>query len=462
MAVKTIAELKALWIDGYVPTEADYVDLFDSIESFGIQEMYKETGLRGSGKVEIGDYDEQGEGKSLIIDNSDSDIPNLMRGALKILQGDIILNQGINDNIITVGNNTQENEYQLPDKSGVLAVISDLLDYATLIGDNTFTGDNSFTGENSIDELLVNSILTTSNDFFADGGIITPKVTGLIPPVDTSDAANKAYVDDNIEVVGAGNGLTKDLINSIIKLGGALSESLNLDTNTQDVKIGNYVTDEESGDLLFNTGLQIMGIAGNISLIKNGTDGFEISDTDVKIFKSNSKCIVITEDEIILDTGLTSAGGVKSVDIISDKIRIRKSNGAETYAILDFQSSGMGAGDQTFLFPAVGGRLALDGNNINNITSNSVSVDSNDFLGQYVVLTPASGTDSDLLLNSDVGDFGWGIGGSCKVLFRGTGNCTFSPFIAGVTIITPTGFTISENEVANIIKISANTYSVSK
>lgn len=31
MAVKTIAELKALWINGYVPVEQDYTDLFDTI-----------------------------------------------------------------------------------------------------------------------------------------------------------------------------------------------------------------------------------------------------------------------------------------------------------------------------------------------------------------------------------------------------------------------------------------------
>lgn len=31
MAVKTIAELKDIWITGYVPTQSDYVDLFDSL-----------------------------------------------------------------------------------------------------------------------------------------------------------------------------------------------------------------------------------------------------------------------------------------------------------------------------------------------------------------------------------------------------------------------------------------------
>ncbi len=33
MAVKTIAELKALWVDGYVPSGSDYTDLFDTLES---------------------------------------------------------------------------------------------------------------------------------------------------------------------------------------------------------------------------------------------------------------------------------------------------------------------------------------------------------------------------------------------------------------------------------------------
>lgn len=35
MAVKTLAELKALWIKGYRPTEADFDDLFDTIFSVG-------------------------------------------------------------------------------------------------------------------------------------------------------------------------------------------------------------------------------------------------------------------------------------------------------------------------------------------------------------------------------------------------------------------------------------------
>lgn len=33
MAIKTLAELKALWIDGYTPLEANYSDLFDTIYS---------------------------------------------------------------------------------------------------------------------------------------------------------------------------------------------------------------------------------------------------------------------------------------------------------------------------------------------------------------------------------------------------------------------------------------------
>ncbi len=33
MSVKTIAELKALWVDGYVPEGSDYTDLFDTLEA---------------------------------------------------------------------------------------------------------------------------------------------------------------------------------------------------------------------------------------------------------------------------------------------------------------------------------------------------------------------------------------------------------------------------------------------
>ncbi len=35
MAVRTIAELKALWINGFIPDQDDYVDLFDTMESLG-------------------------------------------------------------------------------------------------------------------------------------------------------------------------------------------------------------------------------------------------------------------------------------------------------------------------------------------------------------------------------------------------------------------------------------------
>jgi len=35
MAVKTIAELKALWVNGFIPDQDDYVDLFDTVEALG-------------------------------------------------------------------------------------------------------------------------------------------------------------------------------------------------------------------------------------------------------------------------------------------------------------------------------------------------------------------------------------------------------------------------------------------
>jgi hypothetical protein len=35
MAVKTITELKELWIDGFIPDQNDYIDLFDTMESMG-------------------------------------------------------------------------------------------------------------------------------------------------------------------------------------------------------------------------------------------------------------------------------------------------------------------------------------------------------------------------------------------------------------------------------------------
>ena len=35
MAVKTIAELKAIWIDGFIPDQNDYNDLFDTMKSLG-------------------------------------------------------------------------------------------------------------------------------------------------------------------------------------------------------------------------------------------------------------------------------------------------------------------------------------------------------------------------------------------------------------------------------------------
>ena len=33
MAIKTISELKALWVNGFIPDEDDYIDLFDTLEA---------------------------------------------------------------------------------------------------------------------------------------------------------------------------------------------------------------------------------------------------------------------------------------------------------------------------------------------------------------------------------------------------------------------------------------------
>lgn len=77
MAVLTIAELKALWINGFIPDQDDYVDLFDSVEALG--------GVAPSGGVAIGlgDFDPNGSedpndpsGETIIVPQEVTDFIN--------------------------------------------------------------------------------------------------------------------------------------------------------------------------------------------------------------------------------------------------------------------------------------------------------------------------------------------------------------------------------------------------
>lgn len=58
MAVLTLAELKALWVNGFVPTEDDYIDLFDSFEALssggGASYTFSNGLNEGSGAVKLG------------------------------------------------------------------------------------------------------------------------------------------------------------------------------------------------------------------------------------------------------------------------------------------------------------------------------------------------------------------------------------------------------------------------
>ncbi len=55
MAVKTIAELKTLWINGFIPDEDDYADLFDTLEARGTSGSFTPIALDTSTPLTVND-----------------------------------------------------------------------------------------------------------------------------------------------------------------------------------------------------------------------------------------------------------------------------------------------------------------------------------------------------------------------------------------------------------------------
>ncbi len=78
MAVRTISELKALWINGFIADQDDYVDLFDTIEALGGQ-----APAGGGVAVGLGDFDPNGSedpndpsGETIIVPQEVTDFIN--------------------------------------------------------------------------------------------------------------------------------------------------------------------------------------------------------------------------------------------------------------------------------------------------------------------------------------------------------------------------------------------------
>lgn len=400
MSVLTIAALKALWIDGFIPDGDDYVDLFDTIEANGGASIYTADGTIPADAERAVTL---GENASLVIGDALFIGAGMSGVSFSVDAGEFGISAG---------------------SSGINAMDGSSLEIIGMDGLQIRTGD----GTNIIPSVVGQTLVAVGTN----GEMI-------------------------LKTLGALNGLTK--VGDNTKLGGSLTEETFINTNTQTLRIGKEIAGEESAE--FHNGVEIDDAANSVKVVRNHNDGLKVVGDTVSLERQN-RGVKIESNTITIDTSITTPAGAKSVDFVTDKLRVRKSNGAVSYAVLDFQSSGMAAGDQTFLFPTTGGRLALDGNAVNNISSNSEQAVTGGFLGQFVVLTPSSGNDSDVVLMPDLNAPNWNIGGSCKVMFRGTGACTFSPFNGNATILTPVGFTLGENEVANIIKIAADTYSVSK
>jgi len=109
-------------------TIADLFLIYDEDNLSTEFEGYTEQGTRGGSDliVKIGDYDETGESKRLVIDNTGLDLPITSFSDFKIDQGNLIINQGAGDATISPDNITADRTYQLPDNSGTIALLSDL------------------------------------------------------------------------------------------------------------------------------------------------------------------------------------------------------------------------------------------------------------------------------------------------------------------------------------------------
>lgn len=290
-------------------------------------------------------------------------------------------------------------------------------------------------------------------------------IDGFIP-----DQADYVDLFDTIEALGladailAINGLTRDGNN--VKLGGSLSENTILNPLNNYVHIGDVSTEEGATQLLH--GLTLLANAIDYALKNSQNTAVKLINTGLSLESGASGGGNIFLERLANDGKVILTAGA-GIDFITNYLgrnqgyRFRANfNGA--FVELNFR--GIDA-DRNVQFPNKSGTVAFLDDVKNeavqsNSTQTSIPLNDTDYLGKFDVYTPSGGTNGNFTILDDATLPNWTIGGKAKILFRGTGALTFTPFNGSVTILQPSGQAFGENDVATIVKVAANTWSITK
>lgn len=196
-----------------------------------------------------------------------------------------------------------------------------------------------------------------------------------------------ALTSDIPSAVTASNGLTES--SGDIKLGGTISETTFVNSDTQQIRIGAEISDGEGG-FFWGRGLEVNSTSANFT---NGNNtGLYLNGSNT-VLEYSQRGIEIDLSTIRLDAGITGVGGPRHIDHVADQHRFRHNNGSpERWAIFDFQGSGLPASDIIYQFPQSAGRLALD-NDItvrsasNGLTEDGVNIELGGALEQETIIT---------------------------------------------------------------------------
>lgn len=153
MAVLTITQLKALWIDGFIPDQADYVDLFDTMESLGAGVPANlQSVLTAGGYAEFdgdnyfdfnlgtgnGDgyfdafFNNGGQSLNAFFDNTSFSVENFVNGVgtnVLVIDGTgfrITQQTGANTINLKFATPTESGDVLIPSKAGTIALLSDV------------------------------------------------------------------------------------------------------------------------------------------------------------------------------------------------------------------------------------------------------------------------------------------------------------------------------------------------
>ena len=194
---------------GTVATTNDYNDLDNLPTIPNVSEWSSFTGTRLGGDlvITIGDYDDSGEGKKLIINNSNPDIPSEITGSFKINQGDLILFQGLGNGKLSSDNITSDRDIYLPDASGTIALQEWVLaqGYSTGSASVSDTAYGAPWNGQTTTAPSQNAAYDAINLRALKSNVLEKDNTTAFTPTADYHPATKKYVDDNI---GSGSGHT--------------------------------------------------------------------------------------------------------------------------------------------------------------------------------------------------------------------------------------------------------------